>query len=347
MKGLSINKRAISFLCAATITFTMVGCGLNDRKKGEQGSKMTSVTTSLSTTNPTLSSSTSVETTVATTIPTMSITTELTTVPTTQITTIPTTLPTTQPTTVSTTKSTTTKPSTKVTTTKPSTKVTTTKPTSVSTTQSTTKPKLTLDNINDIEAIDSLVKNPDRTIFVNPLAFFTYIRYVYDGQKYTCGVNEYRLFVALLNEQYITDDTLKALFGEVSEEEMQRYSQIFSVMAGISIKYNITYLYDNFVVNENMRNFLNQLQNHLKEYMNGADNGKINAFINSYYNGQNQYINHGQNKIIDSYIAIYCYKLNDTYENEYLKNISDLYFNDYYISKNYINNEFYQKTRIN
>lgn len=343
MNNLQISKRAIAFLGAVTITLTMASCGLVKNNDGNRSTKKTSIIASLVTTKPTLSSNTSQVTIVTTTIPTTELTTILTTQPTTIPTTIATTVPTIQPTTVPTTNLITTK----LTTTKSTTKATTTKPTTKpTTTQPTTKPKLTYENINNVEAIDKLATNPYNNIYVvNNGSLFTSLSYYYDGQKYRTGVNEFRLFISMFNEQYMTEDTLNQLFGDITEEEMQRYSQIFWNFSYLVSANNLNIQYDNFVVNENMKNFLNELQNHINAYKKDGDIDKFNTFINSFYNGQNQYVNHGDYLVLDGYMGAICHNLKDKYVNENLENIVNLYSLERFDLTEYITNDFYIKTR--
>lgn len=370
MKNLQINKRAIAFLGAVTITLTMGSCGVSNQKK--QNSKGTSVTIISSVTEPSLStdisSVTTTVTTQVTTEPTFESTTSITE-PTTISTTNPTTISTTKPTTVSTTKPTTvstTKPTTISTskskpTTKYTTKSTTTKTTtkSTTTTSSTTKPKattssdfgtkyaLTYDTINNVEAIDKIAKNPNYNLFAfDNGALLTFLSYIDNGQQYDCGVNEYRTFIALLNYEYIEDETIIQMFGGESEENTKRYAKIIMHMTHFVCKEDMVLKYDNFIISEQKRKFLNELQNLIAEYKITGDYSKINPFLSSYYDGNNPYIQYGDNDIIDGYISFFCYRMKDWYDNEYIKTlVSSSLDSNYYKMMNYSNDVFFAKAR--
>ena len=239
MKKIQLTKRIISLLSAGTIALTMGSCDSEETSKVEETTivietdaeetesiiaqlvtNKVSVTTVPDITSAVSSDSEPIEDTIDSSV---DITIDsITETPiedpiesTTEVTTnrpIETVETTTKPKPDVTTKPDTTKPS-----------VVTTKPIESTTSKPIEDPietqkveKLTTKNINNIAAIDAIAEQAYRYVYsVNNYALFTYISYYYEGQEYVCGRDEFRLFIALLNEQHISEDIKRIIWRYV------------------------------------------------------------------------------------------------------------------------------------
>ena len=370
MNKINFRKRVLSLLSAGTIVLTVGACTPKKTKQPEKtaivmetntpkptpfitptitdNNIVTATPDIVETIEPTTSNTEEIEKTLEPTIETMTATpTEVATLePTSSVTVKPTAVETLKPTATVTPKPTNnvTQRPTSTPTVKP-----TVKPTPVVTpkpTETPKAPKLTVDNINNIEAIDELAKHANRYVYnVNNSALFTYISYYYNGKEYICGQDEFRMFIALLNEQYLSEDTLKELFGDKSLDDIERCSDIFYVITQVFSKRDMTINYDQFIVDNNTRLFLNELQTKIKEYKKTGNIEEFNKFVVGFYEDKNLRINHKDNLIIDRYVRGLFGIASTFYDNIELKYIVTDYNDDTWIYSEYITNEFYEKTR--
>lgn len=166
--------------------------------------------------------------------------------------------------------------------------------------------KLTKKNINDTDSILDFVDRAYYTIYnVRSEALFTYLQYEYEGQNYLCGDDEFVTLVMLLNEENISNDTIIELLGNKSFEEFIRFNDILDLMIGLTYgKNDVTFLYENFVVDENKQKFLIELQAKMKKHVKDKNNVECIDFLKSFYNGTNTYINFNDSYLIDYIVSL-------------------------------------------
>ncbi|MBE6152465.1 MAG: hypothetical protein E7165_04055 [Firmicutes bacterium] len=211
-----------------------------------------------------------------------------------------------------------------------------------------TSEKLTINNINDASIITQFVISPAKNIYeYNGEALFVSINYKYNGNIYICGDEEFKMFIALLNETHIEVETLKELFRDATQEDIDRYSSIFRILSSACCSSNIKFKYDNFIVDNNVKDFLNQVQNNFLNYKKHGNIDEFNTFVQNYFDGQNEYIRYGENVILDYYFYIWCSQATQLYNNtllNYIIRANSSASSQYY---DYIQNEFSHKTRSN
>ena len=209
-----------------------------------------------------------------------------------------------------------------------------------------TSEKLTINNINDASIITQFVISPAKNIYeYNGEALFVSINYKYNGNIYICGDEEFKMFIALLNETHIEVETLKELFRDATQEDIDRYSSIFRILSSACCSSNIKFKYDNFIVDHNVKDFLNQVQNKFLNYKKHGNIDEFNTFVQNYFDGQNEYIRYGENVILDYYFYIWCSQATQLYNNtllNYIIRANSSASSQYY---DYIQNEFSPKTR--
>lgn len=344
MKNIELTKRLMAFLSATTIALTMSGCSEED-KKNDNTSTTTSIISEFddSTSQPSNSTTTSTESDEKESNESQNVTTEVETSSKTEDTTSKTD-PTSKPSnnTTSQSQTSTSTPQNSSSTPSSSSQSTTSKP------SNTKVEKLTQSNINDVAAIDVLADSAHRHMYsVNNLALYTYISYTYDGKNYTCDKDEFRMFITLLNEESLSKDTLKELFGDMSLDDIERCSRIFSYVSYAFCNSDMTIDYDKFVVDSNTRSFLNEFQNKVKNYMATGNIEEFNKFVVSFYEDKNLRVNHKDNLVIDNYVSNLLGYVSTLYDNTELDYFVTVNVGDTGIYNSYVTGEFYQKTRNN
>lgn len=199
--------------------------------------------------------------------------------------------------------------------------------------------KLTAENINDISKIDFFTETFTNNLYtVNGEALYTYICYRYNGVSYDCGRDELRFFVTLLNDNYINEETLTNMFSDKSLDDIKRYSMIMKCMSGITLEKNAFVHYDNFIVNNNKKQFLKDLE------LSSRSEENMLTFARSFYGGTNNYFNYGDDIVIDYYVYMFVSKAESFYNNSELHDMYINYINSYVNFKSYIE-DFYTKSR--
>lgn len=346
MKNIEITKRLLALISATTITLTMGGCGQSS-EKNDSSNTTTSIILEVNNSSNTTSVITS--STENSSINTSSITskedkTETSSLVTSETSSKPTNSS--KPSTSSTSQSS--RPSSSN-----SSGTTTSSTSNTSSTESTTsKPneqtvqKLTASNINDVSAIDAIANKAGKYLYnVEGPFLYLSIGYSYNGQTYYCDRDEFRMFISLLNIENINEETLKEMFSEMTSDDIIRCSRVFGAISDAICQKTVTINYNQFIVNDNTRLFLNELQTQVIKYKNQQNIDEYNQYVEDYFNGKNKYIKYGENIILDNYVYTLCGRTINLYDNIYL---------DFVVSTNtsasakynkYIKNEFYNKTR--
>jgi len=345
MKNIEFTKRLMALLSATTIALSMGSCGKNDKDDSSfVGTKITTEAEDLTTHYPgfeevpTQNTEENIEETteIVETIP------PINSEPTRPEPTIPSapTLPTES---LKPTESPETKPqATKPTETQPEVTI----PTEQKPTESPKVEKLTVNNINNVAVIDALANSAHRYMYsVNNDALYTHISYTHNGSEYICDTDEFRMFIALLNEQYLDEETLKELFGEMTLDDINRCGTILSIMSQAFCSSDMTIKYDQFVVDPDMCSFLNELQRKMKEYRSTGNIEEFNKFVISFYENKDLSVNHNDNLVIDCYVRSLFGMASKFYDNVELSYFVTTNSGDTGIYNEYISIEFYSKTR--
>lgn len=199
--------------------------------------------------------------------------------------------------------------------------------------------KLTAENINDVLSIDYFTDPFSRNLYtVNGEALYTWISYYYNGVMYDCKRDELRMFVSLLNNDYISDEALKNMFSDKSLDDITRYAMIIRSLCGITFEKKAIVHYENFVVNNDKKIFLKNLESSSRNV------NDILAFTKSFYAGTNNYFNYGDDIVLDYYVYLFASKAGEVYNNEELTNIYINYVNSYVDFKSYVQT-VYTKSR--
>lgn len=200
--------------------------------------------------------------------------------------------------------------------------------------------KLTTENINDISKIDAFAKNSDRALFTvkNTEGLFAFIQYLYNGKEYICEKDEFRMFIALLNSNYINEKALVEMFSDKSLDDIKRFSKVVGSMCGLTVRNKAEIHYDNFIVDNNKKAFLKNLESSSRNV-----NDMLN-FIRSFYSGTNKYFNYGDDVVIDYYVYMFASVAGSCYNNDELNNIYIDYV-DSYVNFNGHIEDFYTKSR--
>lgn len=345
MKNIEFTKRLIALLSATTIALSMGSCGKSDKDDSSfVGTEITTEVEDLTTHYPgfeevpTQNTEESIEETteVVETIP--PINSELTqpepTIPS-------------EPTLPTESSKPTESPATKPNATKPTeTQPEVTIPTEPKPTEPTKVEKLTVNNINSIDAIDTLASSAHRYMYsVNNDALYTHISYTHNGIEYICDTDEFRMFIALLNEPYLNEETLKELFGEMTLDDIKRCGTIISIMSQAFCSSDMTINYDQFVVDADMCTFLNELQIQMKKYKATGNIEEFNKFVISFYEYKSLSVNHNDNLVIDCYVRSLFGMASKFYDNVELSYFVTTNSGDTGIYNEYISTGFYSKTR--
>lgn len=342
MKNIEITKKLLALISTATITLTVSSCGQSGKKIDNSGTT-TSIIYETGDSDTTMSNATT--STGNTDTPSSGTLSQgYTTQTTTTVT--PTILQTIDTTSSSTTK---TFESSKLTASKPTTSTNTTRPKSSGTTTRPSEPqvkKLTTSNINDVSAIDAIANDAQKYVYhADVEALYLYIAYTYNGITYYCEKDEFRLFISLLNIESMDSETLIEMFGGMTNDDIIRCSRVFAALSNAVCKKNVTINYDQIIVDNNIRLFLNELQSQVIKYKKQGNIDEYNQYVEDYFNGKNKYVKYGENPIIDNYVYTLCGQTINLYDNVYL---------DFIVSTNtrcsseynkYIKNDFYNKTR--
>lgn len=98
--------------------------------------------------------------------------------------------------------------------------------------------------------------------------------------NYTAGGREAVLFLAMLNEGYISDDVLGDVFADFSEEELKNYTEFIYSIADIQEKFGTDVYFSKYTLNPEIGNYINNIDNAYR-------NGEIEDFLyNAYMNGE-------------------------------------------------------------
>lgn len=97
--------------------------------------------------------------------------------------------------------------------------------------------------------------------------------------NYTSGGREAVLFLAMLNEGYISDDVLGEVFADYSEEELKSYTEFIYSIADIQEKFGTDVDFSKYTLNPEIGTYINDIDNAYR-------NGEIEDFLyNAYMNG--------------------------------------------------------------
>ena len=107
------------------------------------------------------------------------------------------------------------------------------------------------------------------------------VYYNIDNNKYEStishGGKEKDLLVAILNLEYMEQDTLYELFGHYSKDELKGLCFNIASVFGNDLSWGRYYNYSNIVVNKNLRNLLNEMT----EYYKAGNTAKLEQLCNS------------------------------------------------------------------
>ena len=147
-----------------------------------------------------------------------------------------------------------------------------------------TAEKLTAENINNPEAFlqmrNDFVISPTLDWIDNgAIILFTY-SYYYNGEQYkTYGSEEFATIMALLNYNYISNESMQYHFGQWDEDTFYRCGYFMNVLANFIIDREVTYDFEKYVINPRIAKFLNEYQHKALE----AKKGNCEPFFELFY----------------------------------------------------------------
>ena len=183
----------------------------------------------------------------------------------------------------------------------------------------------------------------DNVYKIESTTLLTSIVYTYNGQNYKVGSEELAFIIAILNEDKMTNTTLKELLGHMSLDDLERCSRIFGVLATTFAKKNMNLHFENFVLETNTRAFLNELETQIKQYKRIGNVEEFGNYVEDFYKDNNQYVKHGDSMVLDFVFYSFISSVQDNYENiklNYYSNTNAIDSADYF---GYVKNKFYDK----
>lgn len=161
---------------------------------------------------------------------------------------------------------------------------------------------LTASNINDIEVFKHFATKFQDSI--NPSAISTTFKYTYNGTKYaTNGDIEFQLALLLLNNNYVSNDLKKSLFGSYSVAELQRYASFIETIVYAVDSNKVDYNFYDLCVDKGLGQFLDEFTNEFKNASNGGSINKLEKILVSYFKTKNTKYYYGSvNPWVDYYI---------------------------------------------
>ena len=143
--------------------------------------------------------------------------------------------------------------------------------------------KLTKQNINNYEDFISVAS-------IRPNAYFYEVYFNLDSNKkestITDGYLEKIIFLTLLNEKYINDDTLKKILKPYSREELSYVVDNSIVVFNRNLYEHIDYNFSNITVDKTLCNLLTSIQNAYKQ----NDYKTVEKLCNQNYKKYNDFV---------------------------------------------------------
>lgn len=180
---------------------------------------------------------------------------------------------------------------------------------------------LTAQNINNVEVFKKFANLIAADTRGNFGGIWTYY---YSGETYkTFGIPEpeFRYVLAGLNYNYVNSDTLKAVFGNYSLDDIKRFNCIIELLVVSMDQTKTVNNWNNLIVDKSNLNYMKQIDSAYLNYINGVDKNKLRNLLDGGMKSNNP--------IIRKYFSYVCRKafVNDNYDNhKYNSLAADLIF---------------------
>ena len=189
--------------------------------------------------------------------------------------------------------------------------------------------KLTKQNINNYEDFISVAS-------IRPNAYFYEVYFNLDSNKkestITDGYLEKIIFLTLLNEKYINDDTLKKILKPYSREELSYVVDNSIVVFNRNLYEHIDYNFSNITVDKTLCNLLTSIQNAYKQ----NDYKTVEKLCNQNYKKYNDFV--------DLLLLMYEYNMPEI--SEYITNENSLDLSLQLVDKTGIYDRAHQKVLV-
>ena len=189
--------------------------------------------------------------------------------------------------------------------------------------------KLTKQNINNYEDFISVAS-------IRPNAYFYEVYFNLDSNKkestITDGYLEKIIFLTLLNEKYINDDTLKKILKPYSREELSYVVDNSIVVFNRNLYEHIDYNFSNITVDKTLCNLLTSIQNAYKQ----NDYKTVEKLCNQNYKKYNDFV--------DLLLLMYEYNMPEI--SEYITNENSLNLSLQLVDKTGIYDRAHQKVLV-
>jgi hypothetical protein len=189
--------------------------------------------------------------------------------------------------------------------------------------------KLTKQNINNYEDFISVAS-------IRPNAYFYEVYFNLDSNKkestITDGYLEKIIFLTLLNEKYINDDTLKKILKPYSREELSYVVDNSIVVFNRNLYEHIDYNFSNITVDKTLCNLLTSIQNAYKK----NDYKTVEKLCNQNYKKYNDFV--------DLLLLMYEYNMPEI--SEYITNENSLDLSLQLVDKTGIYDRAHQKVLV-
>lgn len=149
---------------------------------------------------------------------------------------------------------------------------------------------LTASNINDIEVFKHFAAQFRNELDGDLLRF---------NGRLTDGEQEFQLMLALMNYDYVNDDTMYELFHNVSLSEMQELAYFVNALVSTTLNKNEYYNYNKYFIDKNFSNFMMSIQNNVPSK---NQENLVNIF-RGFYLDSNSKVKFNDNFWVDRYVC--------------------------------------------